>query len=563
MQGFDGLVKEIDSLTYNARSVLNALIRSVMRSGSSSGYTVTRKVNSVPYTIKLTRGDIYILSQFYSKWEELGFSSTSGFSEALIYADALKYYEEPAASESTSAKSTLLTKQATPALVRHSEMLFLSADNVSNYATSADSMTDTQKAYWLGLVSGASNPLLITNSCPVPVNLRTPVFDSTLSTRHYNQYETYLFPFGYYAMDILGYSGDGTTHSAGGNIWNIYGDTSVGLVSPRVMLGDTGESSVKSRASDGLDSTTWGLNTFAYGDYSTAGGTAVHRAYADSKHQKFIVERDPLLSSYIRMDRLCMQKIFLNLLSNAVKFTPEGGTIEFRIQRLFPQVDGANCVLTVRDNGIGISKEFLPRVFDAFAQEQAPESENAQGTGLGLAIAKRLVNLMGGKIKVEREKGKGTLFSVYLYIDPVRDYSPAPEINGKGAASLQGKNVLLVEDHPLNTELAKTLLEQKGMNVRTAGNGKEAVARFSESAPDFFDAILMDIRMPVMDGLTAARRIRELERSDAQSVPIIAMTANAFDDDIRHCIEAGMNFHIANPINPEELFERLRKYIGR
>lgn len=273
MQGFDGLVKEIDSLTYNARSVLNALIRSVMRSGSSSGYTVTRKVNSVPYTIKLTRGDIYILSQFYSKWEELGFSSTSGFSEALIYADALKYYEEPAASESTSAKSTLLTKQATPALVRHSEMLFLSADNVSNYATSADSMTDTQKAYWLGLVSGASNPLLITNSCPVPVNLRTPVFDSTLSTRHYNQYETYLFPFGYYAMDILGYSGDGTTHSAGGNIWNIYGDTSVGLVSPRVMLGDTGESSVKSRASDGLYSTAWGLNTFAYGDYSTAGGS--------------------------------------------------------------------------------------------------------------------------------------------------------------------------------------------------------------------------------------------------------------------------------------------------
>ncbi|MFA6623757.1 MAG: ATP-binding protein, partial [Fibrobacteraceae bacterium] len=288
------------------------------------------------------------------------------------------------------------------------------------------------------------------------------------------------------------------------------------------------------------------------------------RANADSKHQKFIVERDPLLSSYIRMDSLCMQKIFLNLLSNAVKFTPEGGTVEFRIQKLFTPVDGANCLLTVRDNGIGISKEFLPRIFDAFAQEQAPESGNAQGTGLGLAIAKKLVNLMGGKIEVESEKGKGTLFSVYLYIDPVKDYSPALEINGKSAAaSLQGKNVLLVEDHPLNTELAKTLLEQKGINVKTAGNGKEAVALFSESAPDFFDAILMDIRMPVMDGLTAARCIRELERSDAQSVPIIAMTANAFDDDIRHCIEAGMNFHIAKPINPEELFGTLRKYIGR
>lgn len=288
------------------------------------------------------------------------------------------------------------------------------------------------------------------------------------------------------------------------------------------------------------------------------------RANADSKHQKFIVERDPLLSSYIRMDSLCMQKIFLNLLSNAVKFTPEGGTVEFRIQKLFTPVDGANCLFTVRDNGIGISKEFLPRVFDAFAQEQAPESGNAQGTGLGLAIAKKLVNLMGGKIEVESEKGKGTLFSVYLYIDPVKDYSPALEINEEGAAaSLQGKNVLLVEDHPLNTELAKTLLEQKGINVKTAGNGKEAVAQFSESAPDFFDAILMDIRMPVMDGLTAARHIRELERRDAQSVPIIAMTANAFDDDIRHCIEAGMNFHIAKPINTEELFGTLRKYIGR
>lgn len=271
MQGFDGLVKEIDSLTYNARSVLNALIRSVMRTGSSSGYTVTRKVNSVSYTITLTRGDIYILSQFYAKWEESNFSADA-FVTARKYADGLTYYAEPAASDSGSASRSLLTAQATPAIVKHSEILFLSASNVSNYTSDPATMTSAQTEYWHGLVQGYSNPLLITNSCPVPVNLRTPAFDSTLSTRHYSQYETYLFPFGYYAMDILGYSGDGKTHSAGGNIWNITGDTSVGFVSPRVMLGDA-SSSVKDRASDGVYSTAWGLNTFPYGDYSTAGGS--------------------------------------------------------------------------------------------------------------------------------------------------------------------------------------------------------------------------------------------------------------------------------------------------
>lgn len=290
--------------------------------------------------------------------------------------------------------------------------------------------------------------------------------------------------------------------------------------------------------------------------------TEIISASAEGKHQKFIIDKDPQVAPYIRMDRLCLQKIFLNLLSNAIKFTPEGGTIEFRIKKLFTPIHGANCLLTVRDTGIGIGEKFLPKIFDAFAQEQAPESGNVQGTGLGLAIAKKLVNLMGGTIEVESEKGKGTLFSVYLYIDPVRDYSPTSGLDQKnGIISLQGKKILLVEDHPLNTELAKMILEQKGISVKTAGNGEEAVKQFSESEPEFFDAILMDIRMPVMDGLAATRCIRGLPREDARTVPIIAMTANAFDDDVRHCLEAGMNFHIAKPINPEELFSALSKFI--
>jgi len=264
----------------------------------------------------------------------------------------------------------------------------------------------------------------------------------------------------------------------------------------------------------------------------------------------------------VLLDRLRFSQLVCNLISNAVKFTEAGGSVRFDMH--CDPADGCllPCDIMVSDTGCGMSEEFQQRMFEPYVQETVSSATGA-GTGLGLAIAKRLTELMKGTIRVESEKGIGT--KIYLHFElpeaePMTDESK--ELNGSdGVASLKGRRVLLVEDNELNTEISMLMLQKEGIVVEHAADGRQAVEMFkaSDSAP--YDAILMDIRMPVMDGLTASGLIRALDGDYAASVPIIAMTADAFDDDIKRSLAAGMNAHITKPVEPDKLYRMLRRYI--
>ena len=219
----------------------------------------------------------------------------------------------------------------------------------------------------------------------------------------------------------------------------------------------------------------------------------------------------------------------------------------------------ARLQMEVEDTGIGISKEFLPKVFQVFAQEHDAATSSYGGSGLGLSIAKNFARMMGGDITVCSEEGVGTTFTVEIWLDLTVEPSQKEDIElpMDKTTFFLGKKILLVEDHPLNTMVAKRLLEKQKMEVVHADDGKKALDLFRESEEGTFDAILMDVRMPVMDGITATKKIRALQRKDAETIPIIAMTANAFDEDKRHTFEAGMNAHLAKPIEPRMLYDTL------
>lgn len=259
----------------------------------------------------------------------------------------------------------------------------------------------------------------------------------------------------------------------------------------------------------------------------------------------------------IRVDILRVQEIFLNLLSNSIKYTPEGGRIEMVIECVKLEEHCVHDRIIIRDNGVGIDSAYLPHIFEPFTQEDVQKGANMTGTGLGLSIVKKLIDLMNGRIEVKSEKGNGTEFTVYL--DFERICEPLVHIPGQPAPLelLSGKTILLCEDHPLNRELETVILEQKGMHVISAENGKEGVALFAASSPGSFDAILMDIRMPVMDGIEASKAIRSLDREDARCVPIIAITADAYEEDRKHTEEAGMNGHLSKPIDSVILYHTL------
>ncbi|VYU72676.1 Aerobic respiration control sensor protein ArcB [Eubacterium limosum] len=262
----------------------------------------------------------------------------------------------------------------------------------------------------------------------------------------------------------------------------------------------------------------------------------------------------------VLLDRLRVQQIFINVISNAIKFTPSGGTVEIRCDRAVVKDARVQMTVAIKDTGVGISKEFLPKIFEPFEQENNTKVANYDGTGLGLAIVKNLVELMDGAITVESEVDKGTCFTINLAF-PVADGHAVQAEAVDTPKSLKGKRVLLCEDHPLNRQIATRLLEKEGVLVEYAENGQAAVDAFNQSEPMHFDGILMDIRMPVMDGLTAAKAIRALKRSDAKTIPIIAMTANAFDEDVKKSKDAGMNAHLAKPIDPKLMYQTLFDFI--
>ena len=267
------------------------------------------------------------------------------------------------------------------------------------------------------------------------------------------------------------------------------------------------------------------------------------RLTAEKRNITFTADDAGCEDKVILADQLNLEKIILNLLTNAVKYTNEGGKVDFTVRAEDVCSDDAkslNTVFTVKDNGIGISEDFIPHMFEPFAQENQSGFESS-GTGLGLAIVKQIVDLMGGTIDVESSKGSGTMFTVRLCFPKIEsDQETSEAAADKNLAILNGKKILVCEDNSLNSEIVSALLCSKGMAVKVAADGQQGVDAFAASQIGEFAAILMDIRMPVLNGFEAARKIRALDRSDALSVPIIAVTANAFDEDKQESVDAGM-----------------------
>lgn len=287
------------------------------------------------------------------------------------------------------------------------------------------------------------------------------------------------------------------------------------------------------------------------------------RQEAEEKNITFTVDDSEYRNRLLQIDRLNMQKIFLNLLSNAIKYTPEGGHINLKICNDPPDGDDPDSLIEVSDDGIGISDEFLPHLFEPFSQERRHGYESV-GTGLGLSIVKQLVEMMGGTITVKSDKDKGSTFIVRLHFEEAEPGA----LDDDGAevsesSDIGGGTVLLCEDNALNREVAVALLNREGFEVVTAEDGEEGVQKFAASAEREYCAILMDIRMPVMDGIEATIAIRALDRSDAKTIPIVAMTADAFADDVKRCFDAGMNGHIAKPVDPQRVHAVLASLIGR
>jgi len=287
------------------------------------------------------------------------------------------------------------------------------------------------------------------------------------------------------------------------------------------------------------------------------------RINAAAKKEAFTAGNSVDFPKYLRLDKLKTEEICLNLLSNAVKYTQEGGRVEFYASYHPEAADGRTLQFTVEDNGIGMSDEFQKKMFEPFSQEHAPEAGRVVGTGLGLSIVRRYVDLMNGTIEVRSRKGKGTRIVVSIPAQEVTYAERQKTVVPERPADLRGKRILLCEDNYLNTEIAVTLLKEKKIEAVTAENGQKGLALFMASKPGYFDAVLMDLRMPVMDGYEAARKIRALPRPDAQKIPIIAMTADAYEEDIRRCLEAGMNAHIAKPFDPRTFYEVLAEETGK
>lgn len=262
----------------------------------------------------------------------------------------------------------------------------------------------------------------------------------------------------------------------------------------------------------------------------------------------------------MKVDKLRFNQIFVNLLSNAIKFTPEGGCITLKAEKT-KRDDVYDEVFTVSDTGCGMTEEFLPHAFDSFSQDRNGQSmHKEQGTGLGLSIVKQLVELMGGTISIDSTLGKGTTFTVNMTLAPADAGADEKSVDYPDQG-LRNRRILLCEDHPMNRKIAVKLLEKEGCIVTTAEDGLQGVHCFEASPVNSFDAILMDIRMPNMDGLEATKVIRGLPREDAGSVPVIAMTANAFAEDRKKSIDAGMNAHIGKPIDVSELYQTLYHFI--
>ena len=272
---------------------------------------------------------------------------------------------------------------------------------------------------------------------------------------------------------------------------------------------------------------------------------------------------DPVAYPWVYGSPLHLRQIFLNIYTNCVKYNRMGGTITTLFRCLGVEGNRVRYGWTITDTGIGMSEDFLRHIFDPFAQESNDARSVYQGTGLGMAIVKELVDAMGGTIRVNSRPGKGSAFEIEIPFEIAQPEQKTPETapQKEEKASIRGLRLLLVEDNALNAEIAKMLLTDAGAQITWVEDGKQALDRFCQEPPGTFDGILMDIMMPVMDGIAAAKAIRALDRNDAKTVPIIAMTANAFEEDARKCLDAGMNAHLPKPLDVQKLIEVLARCV--
>lgn len=291
---------------------------------------------------------------------------------------------------------------------------------------------------------------------------------------------------------------------------------------------------------------------------------AAFRPQTDAKKQKFEIMIQNLEHKWLLGDSMRLLQILNNLLSNAYKYTPVGGTICIEVQEMEQSSSSyAKLCFKVMDNGIGMSREFLAQIYDSFTREERSVTNTIQGTGLGMSIVKSLVDLMGGSIDVESMQGKGTCFELILDFRiperSVEDCSKQEEKEETDTSPLKGMHFLCAEDNELNAEILKELLHMEGADCVICPNGRAVVETFEQSAPGDYDMILMDVQMPVMNGYEAAKAIRRGNHPLALAIPIVAMTANAFSEDVQKSLSAGMNTHISKPMDMKKLLRVVQK----
>ena len=270
---------------------------------------------------------------------------------------------------------------------------------------------------------------------------------------------------------------------------------------------------------------------------------------------------ESLASSWVYGSPLHLRQIFLNIYTNCIKYNKVGGSISTQIQCMDKTEHTLTYRWTITDTGIGMSEEFLRHIFDPFTQENTDARSVYQGTGLGMTIVKGLVEQMHGCIEVSSKEDVGSTFIITIPFEIAAPAKTEDDADTVQDADIRGLHLLLAEDNALNAEIAQTILEDAGAVVTIVGDGQQAVDLFEKSPADTFDAILMDMMMPVMDGLTATKTIRSLDRPDAKTIPIISMTANAFAEDAEKCLAAGMNAHLAKPLDVPKLIKTISQFI--
>nr|MCR4610438.1 response regulator [Lachnospiraceae bacterium] len=292
---------------------------------------------------------------------------------------------------------------------------------------------------------------------------------------------------------------------------------------------------------------------------------SILRGQAEAKNLIFVVDVSGVKHRYVYVDRLRLNQVIINLVSNAIKYTPDGGKVEVIIKETDYKDSKATYDIKVRDNGLGMSEEFAAKIFESFERENREEIRSIQGTGIGMAITKNIVDMFEGEITLDTKINVGSTFDVTVAFreaseEDIYDMTHKTDIS---EVDFDGMRVLLADDMEINREIAVAILELYGFDVVTAVDGKDALTKVVTHPPGYFKLVFMDIQMPKLNGYEASMAIRNISDRRKASVPIIAMTANAFESDIKDAKDAGMNGHVAKPIDQEKLVEEIKKVLSQ